>query len=488
MKICKQCKATNDDNANTCYSCGAFQFDSICSNCGAVISEGNFCSNCGTKKNTGNKVCPNCGTEYNSNACPNCGYLPNNSQFYTANNMGFSNSGNGQFYESSNVQNTTQPKKKRLWLWVLGWILAFPIPLTILLSRNKNMNKKIKYGLISGAWVLFILFVTLNGGSSDELKNQSKDTIDEPTRTISTTDVEPTRTITTTKPSVEKARPQKNGFNSSKNKVCEVNGFSFEIPNYWGESKTSEQPFQYYAETNKKVAMLQVSSDKESDDNYDVSFDGLMKDNDNMIKAIESSILKKVDDYETITTGNVKGILYKGKIEIDGHTGYGEYFVFPIEEERLWGGLACVYSDNTEYQYNNDFRKSIKSIKKSSDKEDVTNETTTTAELTTVPPTEPPTEISLEYKNALKSAKNYISFMAFSRSGLIEQLEFEQYSYDAAVYGADNCGADWNEQAAKSAKNYLDFMSFSRQELIDQLVFEGFTYDQAVYGVTAIGY
>ena len=45
--------------------------------------------------------------------------------------------------------------------------------------------------------------------------------------------------------------------------------------------------------------------------------------------------------------------------------------------------------------------------------------------------------------------------MAFSYSGLVEQLEFEQYSHDDAVYAADNCGADWNKQAAKSAKNYL---------------------------------
>lgn len=48
--------------------------------------------------------------------------------------------------------------------------------------------------------------------------------------------------------------------------------------------------------------------------------------------------------------------------------------------------------------------------------------------------------------------------------------------------GADNCGADWNEQAAKCAKSYLDSMSFSRDELISQLEYEGFTRAQAEYG------
>ena len=91
-------------------------------------------------------------------------------------------------------------------------------------------------------------------------------------------------------------------------------------------------------------------------------------------------------------------------------------------------------------------------------------------------------------RNALASAKQYLNATAFSYSGLIEQLEYEGYSNSEATYAADNCGADWYEQAALSAKQYLDAMSFSRQELIEQLEYEGFTYDQAVYGVEQNGY
>lgn len=91
-------------------------------------------------------------------------------------------------------------------------------------------------------------------------------------------------------------------------------------------------------------------------------------------------------------------------------------------------------------------------------------------------------------KNALESAKSYLSFMPFSYSGLIEQLEYEGYTHSEAVYGADNCGADWYEQAALSARSYLDSMSFSRQGLIEQLEYEGFTHAQAVYGVEQNGY
>ena len=70
----------------------------------------------------------------------------------------------------------------------------------------------------------------------------------------------------------------------------------------------------------------------------------------------------------------------------------------------------------------------------------------------------------------------------------MSQLEYEQYTHEEAVYAVDNCGADWNEQAARSAKEYLDIMSFSREGLIEQLEFDGFTNEQAVYGVEQNGY
>lgn len=89
--------------------------------------------------------------------------------------------------------------------------------------------------------------------------------------------------------------------------------------------------------------------------------------------------------------------------------------------------------------------------------------------------------------NARKAAENYISLMAFSRDGLIKQLEYEKYNTADAEYGADNCGADWFEQAKKSAETYLETMPFSRDGLIEQLVFDGFTEEQAKYAADQAG-
>lgn len=97
-------------------------------------------------------------------------------------------------------------------------------------------------------------------------------------------------------------------------------------------------------------------------------------------------------------------------------------------------------------------------------------------------------EPTMGEKNALDSANNYLRFMSFSYTGLIEQLEYEGYTNQEATYAVDNCGADWNEQAAKKAEEYINTMSFSRNGLIEQLEYEGFTSEQSEYGVSAVGY
>jgi hypothetical protein len=90
-------------------------------------------------------------------------------------------------------------------------------------------------------------------------------------------------------------------------------------------------------------------------------------------------------------------------------------------------------------------------------------------------------------RNARLKAGDYLDFTSFSRSGLIQQLEFEGFTPDDAAYGVDALNVDWNDQAAKKAAEYLDFTSFSHSGLVDQLVFEGFTRAQAEYGVSTTG-
>ncbi len=97
--------------------------------------------------------------------------------------------------------------------------------------------------------------------------------------------------------------------------------------------------------------------------------------------------------------------------------------------------------------------------------------------------------LKIDWKEqALLKAESYLDGMAFSAEGLYEQLVFEKFTEEEADYGVSNVKADWMEQASLKAKSYLSSQSFSRQGLIDQLLFEGFTQEQAEYGVSQNGY
>ncbi len=72
--------------------------------------------------------------------------------------------------EASQTKQASQrqaPKKRRTWLWVLGWICIFPLPLTIILLRKKNMKPAIKYPIIAVAWIVYLI-IALAGGKNNE--------------------------------------------------------------------------------------------------------------------------------------------------------------------------------------------------------------------------------------------------------------------------------------------------------------------------------
>jgi len=122
--------------------------------------------------------------------------------------------------------------------------------------------------------------------------------------------------------------------------------------------------------------------------------------------------------------------------------------------------------------------------------EKVTTTTTTTTTTTAEPPTTavPYANETVSQRNARRKAADYLDYSAFSRSGLVEQLEYEGFSTEEATYGVDALNVDWSEQAAKKAADYMEYSSFSRQSLIEQLEYEGFTHEQAEHGADSVGF
>jgi Host cell surface-exposed lipoprotein/Protein of unknown function (DUF2510) len=108
-------------------------------------------------------------------------------------------------------------------------------------------------------------------------------------------------------------------------------------------------------------------------------------------------------------------------------------------------------------------------------------------------PTEPPKpDFTPSQENAIAKAQSYLNYAGFSKKGLIEQLEFNQFSTADATFAVEHIeatgGVNWNEQAVRKAKSYLDYTSFSLEGLVGQLEFNGFTPSEAQFGAnTAYG-
>ena len=198
-------------------------------------------------------------------------------------------------------------------------------------------------------------------------------------------------------------RSEKNGFDSKTNEKYQLAGYTVEIPKYWTSENKIASGIQRYAEKSGKVAMLQVTAQKETDNSYPVTFDGLKSDNDNMIAMIESTAFTKVTSHEVIDTGAVKGILYKGTIDnmSDGLSGEGLWFAFASEGDRNWCSIVMCQSDNTEFVYNDDFMKIIRSLKVVEKKEEPK------------PATEPEKPYSEYEKAYIRDLSNYDLYYMF---------------------------------------------------------------------------
>lgn len=139
-------------------------------------------------------VCPNCGASLQLDAdqknlkCEYCGnsiFVDDeikHIQFDNAEESGYLFEKGRQRAKAESAREYQQtipaytyekPKKRRTWLWILGWLFIFPVPLTILMVRNQKMNKKVKVAIIVIAWLVYFA-IARSGKSSDS--NRTKDT------------------------------------------------------------------------------------------------------------------------------------------------------------------------------------------------------------------------------------------------------------------------------------------------------------------------
>ena len=89
-------------------------------------------------------------------------------------------------------------------------------------------------------------------------------------------------------------------------------------------------------------------------------------------------------------------------------------------------------------------------------------------------------------EGAVNSAKDYLKFIAASKTKIISFLKKKGFTEEEAIYGAENCGADWYDQALRMAMSYLNVQEFTYEQLALQLMIEEFTEDEIIYVLSVI--
>ena len=158
-------------------------FSMKCPSCGAETS-GKFCEYCGSEMPKEKVVgkCPKCGDANVSFKRERVGTATQSRSHKNA----FGNGRNGHSVSQTayrtvgicqscgytwNPNGGSQRSGKKTWLWVLGWICIFPLPLTILMLRKKNMKPAVKYGIIAVAWLLFFAIGSSGNSETDTTQN-----------------------------------------------------------------------------------------------------------------------------------------------------------------------------------------------------------------------------------------------------------------------------------------------------------------------------
>lgn len=75
---------------------------------------------------------------------------------------------NPSYYSTQNArqqvhQQKETPKLRWLFLWVLGWLIIFPVPASILIARQSTWSGFLKDMLIALMWFLYILLGVISG-------------------------------------------------------------------------------------------------------------------------------------------------------------------------------------------------------------------------------------------------------------------------------------------------------------------------------------
>ncbi len=147
-----------------------------CPGCGAEIGASKFCEFCGSQitlemqkeqEQLNKEGCPKCGSTNIQIKRENQGEVRSkNSKTVLHQTVAVCKDCGYTWYPNG------KEKPRKTWLWVLGWIFIFPLPLTLILLKKKDMKPALKYGIIAAAWIIYLLIGIC--GNADKQTEVSK--------------------------------------------------------------------------------------------------------------------------------------------------------------------------------------------------------------------------------------------------------------------------------------------------------------------------
>lgn len=162
-------------------------------------------------------------------------------------------------------------------------------------------------------------------------------------------------------PEIEKVNPLYDKINIKK---C-----SLYINSYWNEKDSDKEKRSFVANKyGDETVNLTIKYPVESDNDYDVSIDGLVSDNENMIKMVEEyhSNCEVTETQKIQSISGVEGMLYEYRFSsgfINKKELSGYLFCFPSPEDRRWFYITMEL-ENNDYRekYKDDYLRIIDSI------------------------------------------------------------------------------------------------------------------------------
>ena len=103
-------------------------------------------------------------------------------------------------------------------------------------------------------------------------------------------------------------------------------------------------------------------------------------------------------------------------------------------------------------------------------------------------------DLNPRQRDAVAEAERFVEYSNMSYLGLIDMLEFLNFTHEEAVFAVDFVEANWFEECADEAKDLIEYSSktedhsYTRDELKSLLEFQGYTEEEVEYGLKAVGY